>query len=526
MFKIFYSWESDLPSSKNNAFIRGCIDRAIELAEEAETIEAERDESTKDLTGSPDIVNSIFDKIDEADMFIGDVSLCFTTNQGNGKKSPNPNVLIELGYAIRVLGWDRIICVFNKSYGKPEELPFDIQHHRLLSYSFDGKSNNEVKMDLAETIFKDIRDLRNKTPLVKAGVPLHVVGYYDPVENRVIQDLLPVDLWSRVDSEEISRLKESAIRLYEGIVNLTERMSAEKVFQEETFDMLDDEDKNVLKTLQESEGYKSMQQLFNNMGAITDPFRANAKPVTAYRQDSVKHWLNILLDVDPPEDFFSFGTLSKSVFNMGFAGKQITYYGSEDEKEKYRDYCELYRTLYLLWLQISFPKTFENHLFFHIAIQNVSQTMDKDIRIVLSIVKGRGVYPTKELISEELTDHRGRICHEGLVDKLFSVPQLPLIEQEYSPSQIVPPKPHVDLLGEKQDTEDDEDYENNLQQFILTPESKTHYNTIISRLRAKESRWLSGGILVKPVDGEVKIDYCIHSALLTGEIKGSLEYHE
>ena len=56
MFKVFYSWESDLPSSKNRAFIRGCIDKAIELADKAETIEAERDEATKGLTGSPDIV--------------------------------------------------------------------------------------------------------------------------------------------------------------------------------------------------------------------------------------------------------------------------------------------------------------------------------------------------------------------------------------------------------------------------------------------------------------------------------------
>ena len=524
MFKIFYSWESDLPSSKNNAFIRGCIDKAIELAEEAETIEAERDESTKDLTGSPDIVNSIFDKIDDADMFIGDVSLCFA-NQDKGKKSPNPNVLIELGYAIRVLGWDRIICVFNKTYGKPEELPFDIQHHRLLSYSFDGKSNNEVKMDMAETIFKDIRDLRNKTPLIKAGVPLHVVGCYDPNENRVIKDLLPVDLWSRVDLKEISELKNSAERLYEEIVNLTERMSAEKVFQEETIEMMGDEEKTFLKSLQKNEGFNSMEQLLSNIESVTDPFRKKAKPVTAYRPDSVKQWLNTFLDVNPPEEFFSFGTLSKSVFDMGLAGKQITYYGSEDEKEKHRNYCRLYKSLYQLWLRISFLKTFDSYLFFHIAIQNISQTMDKDIRIVLSLTKGRAVNPTKELITEELLDYRGRICHEGLADEMFSVQQIPAIDQEFSPNQMLQPKPHIGLWGEKEDSEDEDDYEKNLQQFILVPESETHYSTSISSLRAKESRWLSGGILVKPEEGEVKIDYCIHSALATGEIKGSLQYY-
>lgn len=40
-FKIFYSWQSDLPGNKTRNFIRECIDRAINLAQESETIEAE-----------------------------------------------------------------------------------------------------------------------------------------------------------------------------------------------------------------------------------------------------------------------------------------------------------------------------------------------------------------------------------------------------------------------------------------------------------------------------------------------------
>ena len=55
-FKIFYSWQSDLPGSKTRNFIRGCIDEAIELAQETEAIEAERDEATMGTTGAPDIV--------------------------------------------------------------------------------------------------------------------------------------------------------------------------------------------------------------------------------------------------------------------------------------------------------------------------------------------------------------------------------------------------------------------------------------------------------------------------------------
>lgn len=70
MFKIFYSWQSDLPTAKTKVFIRECINEAIELAQNTEYIEAERDEATKGVTGAPDIVAALFSKIDECDLFI------------------------------------------------------------------------------------------------------------------------------------------------------------------------------------------------------------------------------------------------------------------------------------------------------------------------------------------------------------------------------------------------------------------------------------------------------------------------
>lgn len=299
-------------------------------------------------------------------------------------------------------------------------------------------------------------------------------------------------------------------------------MAAEKAFQEETIEMIGEEEKSFLHRLQEIEGYKSTRKLLDSLNSIANPLKDTAKPVTAHQPESVKYWLSTLLDVEPSEDFFSFGALSRSELNMGIAGKETTYFGSEDEKEKYRDYCKLFRSLYFLWLRMTFPKSFDDCLFIPIAIQNISHTTDNDIRIVLTIAKGKAIYPTKELIAKELEAHRGRICHEGLIDELFAVPQIPLVEQEYSPNQIRQPKFHMGLWGNEQDTENEEDYESNLQQYILSPESDMHYSTTVSRMRASEIRLLSGGILVKPDDGEVVIDYCIHSALLTGEIRGTL----
>ena len=37
--------------------------------------------------------------------------------------TPSPNVLVELGYAATVVGWENIICLFDSDYGVPKDLP-------------------------------------------------------------------------------------------------------------------------------------------------------------------------------------------------------------------------------------------------------------------------------------------------------------------------------------------------------------------------------------------------------------------
>ena len=64
--------------------------------------------------------------------FIADISII---NQNiDGKKTPNPNVLFELGYAVKSLGWERIVCVFNSDFGNISDLPFDLRNRRILTY--------------------------------------------------------------------------------------------------------------------------------------------------------------------------------------------------------------------------------------------------------------------------------------------------------------------------------------------------------------------------------------------------------
>jgi hypothetical protein len=51
-----------------------------------------------------------------------------------GRPTPNPNVLIELGYALPAVGDERVILVFNTAYGEFKQLPFDLKMRRALPY--------------------------------------------------------------------------------------------------------------------------------------------------------------------------------------------------------------------------------------------------------------------------------------------------------------------------------------------------------------------------------------------------------
>jgi hypothetical protein len=148
--KIFYSWQSDIENKFNRNFVKDCLERAIkQLNQEFKIDDAVRlDHDTKGVTGSPDIASTILAKIEESDIFIGDIT--FITKSENNKYFPNPNVLIELGYALKSLGDKRVINIMNSAFGKPENLPFDLIHKRwpiLYCLNEDNCSNKAVIRD-------------------------------------------------------------------------------------------------------------------------------------------------------------------------------------------------------------------------------------------------------------------------------------------------------------------------------------------------------------------------------------------
>lgn len=143
---LFYSWQSDLPNNSNRGLIQSCIEISLkEIFNENNNITEYKIESdSRDEVGTPDLVSSIFSKIDECDILLADISIINSNSEL--RKVPNPNVLIELGYASARIGWEKIICLFNKDYGRIEDLPFDIRSRKPLLYSTQNKETDKKNL--------------------------------------------------------------------------------------------------------------------------------------------------------------------------------------------------------------------------------------------------------------------------------------------------------------------------------------------------------------------------------------------
>lgn len=159
---IFYSWQSDSPNNKNRSFIETCIKKSIENIQSDDiNLDVAIDRDTKETIGTPDIASTIFSKIDNTSIFIADIS--FINPNSDGRKTPNPNVLVELGYAAKTIGWKNIICVFNTEYGKFEDLPFDLRFRRPLSYKIQNpKNKTKDRENLTKVLQSAIKSIINE----------------------------------------------------------------------------------------------------------------------------------------------------------------------------------------------------------------------------------------------------------------------------------------------------------------------------------------------------------------------------
>jgi hypothetical protein len=162
-FTIFYSWQSDIKKNRNS--IESCLKKAINAVRRTygpnDEIIIHLDKDTANRSGSPSIVDTIFTKISMCDIFVCEVTVINTHCIGkalNYRVTPNPNVLIELGFAASVLGWERVICINDTNFSKVEDLPFDIRDKRITSFQ---SSNADFKAVLTSHLNAAIQSIIN-----------------------------------------------------------------------------------------------------------------------------------------------------------------------------------------------------------------------------------------------------------------------------------------------------------------------------------------------------------------------------
>ena len=145
---VFFSWQSDLPETRNTIF--WALERAVRDLNRGGTLEEALrvDQDTDKVAGWPDIAATILEKIEGCELFVADLTP-INGPDPEARLTPNPNVMLELGYALATgMGRTRIVCIVNDAYlpeGDLSRLPFDVRGSRPLSFSLQDPAKRGVK---------------------------------------------------------------------------------------------------------------------------------------------------------------------------------------------------------------------------------------------------------------------------------------------------------------------------------------------------------------------------------------------
>lgn len=250
---IFFSWASDFNNSiSHKEMILNCLNIAAVLKDNkdlsvisTDIIDEERhiveytlnDDSqltpkqyeiqnaTSGEPGSPSIEDTIFDRIAKCSLYVCDISIAISEKEINlntdkniitaklsdkkdGRKSPNPNVMVELGYAIHTLGWNKILMFFDSSEYAPEDLPFDIKQHVPIFFS---SRNIDSFLMTCKKECSNFRNLQEKY-IQKSEIKMIIdklVSNFDSLDT-LIED----EMQFRIDSIFLSLLKTYSDVLY------------------------------------------------------------------------------------------------------------------------------------------------------------------------------------------------------------------------------------------------------------------------------------------------------------------------
>ena len=524
---IFYSWQSDLPGNETRNIIQDGIKDAVRLLRDTVDIEADRD--TKGEYGSPDIVNTIFSKIDECDIFVADVSaVCkyeVTDKDGNVKTKymPNPNVMLELGYATHVVGWENVICVLNSDYGAPGDMPFDIASRRLTPFSLkDGSSKGNAKRFVKSVIQETVEHILENGKRVKSGFSNLRIGTY--IDGTICNKVTPYSIASSAKYLANKKLAiDECIKLFEELKSI--KLSA---CTSEPDDTLEDSEST------------SPEFITTNNGSVLTPIKSplnvnlfKAQRVSVKEDDRIrvcdfaKQYLSI--DIEKDDDIFEMGNL-KQKFSIGVPSS-YELFGEPEEKDKYNKLMSLEYRLHKINMHDWYITTFDGCLLIPLAIVNESTIPDEDIDIFISLdeTKAQVVLPSKTLINPEMQGLEGLLYDDGIIKNLLMMPESADVSYDTDISYNL-----ADSLAQNQaavraqfggngiPNYNADDYERELSKYIATPNANNEFTFSIGSLRAKEKKWIGAALLLKPLAESFEIKYSIKSKKSDGSLNGTI----
>lgn len=527
--KIFYSWQSDLPGSETRNFIQNSIKDAIRILRD--TIEVEADRDTQGEFGSPDIAQTIFSKIDDCDIFVADVSAVCKyqsvdkdgVQTGKIKLMPNPNVMLELGYATQVIGWENVICILNSDYGSPDEMPFDIANRRLTPYSLnDGKTKGEVKRYLRDIIQETVENILENGKRVRARFSNIRVGCWasDLANNELVS-------YRITESPKYIEHKEKTIAECVELLKLIRKIhipASIHTSQNNEEQLVDAGQLITMKDVSVLTPIKPTLDLFKSHTVI---IKEEDKTTVV---ELAKKYLGE--DISLESDFFAIGALKQKCM-IGIS-MSCEYEGTAEEKEKYDNIMMLEYKLNQLSLWNWYVDTFNGLLFLPLKIENLSTVADEEIDIYVKIdtESAEAILPSEELINPDMKGLEGIIVEEEIIKSLLLMPESSAIQYDtdisYSigdtQAAVTARLSAAGINGNPQ--YDSDDYKREITKYIATPieSSKSEFNFYINSLRAREKKWIGPALLIRPLSDNFEIAYSIKSQKSDGGLNGTLTY--
>ena len=237
------------------------------------------------------------------------------------------------------------------------------------------------------------------------------------------------------------------------------------------------------------------------------------------------------LGIEVGMEIFDFGGL-KCKFSM-VPGFEREYDGTIEEKQKHDDYVEMVATLAKIQMLEAYLKTFDGLILLPLAAQNESSVSDSDITISIQIENStaEAIYPTAELICDDLKGVEGYIYEDGLVEITLAQNETVDIKNSRDDRFWDMEDQRIErdamlrggINGQPRYTE--EDYVRELSRYIASPEVGTTdvFSFHIPSLHAKESKWLSSMIILRPLKETIQLSYSIKSSSSNGDLAGALE---